>query len=378
MKSIPILHIIKGLGQGGAERLLVSTIRQHSPQYSFHIVYFLSFKNQLADELSNVGATVHLIKANHPLLMIFRIRKLVKIIRKISPKLIHAHLPVSGFIAAISSKLTGIPLLYSEHNIPSRYQLITKLFHPFTLKISVKVICVSPMVQRELLRIAVGNQKIIVIENGTDITLFAPNLYVKSEIRKQLNLPIQNLIIGTVAVFTDQKRLDRWLNICKRIHTRNPNICFVIAGHGPLEKALKDSAVELISKKALYFTGRTSVPERWMAAMDIYLMTSDFEGLPVAMLEAMSLELPVVASAVGGIPDAIQHNFSGFLYPANQPDRAVEYIEGLCADPSLRNYIGRNARSAVIKRFNTAVMVKNLEVTYYEILNLGYSENSNS
>lgn len=363
-----ILHIIKGLGRGGAERLLVSTTSRHSAQYSFHIVYFLSSKDHLVKDLKNAGVTVHHIQADSVAKMFFKIWELIQLIRQLSPHLLHAHLPTSGFVALIASIFTRIPLIYSEHNLPSRYKFLTRLPHLLTLNLATKIIAVSQTVKVDLLRYFTFSKTIFVIENGIDLNNLSPDLFRQQSIRKELNIPDDLIIIGTVAVFTQQKRLDRWLEICKRFHERYPRSYFILAGHGPLMDDLKKSAGTLIQKGAILFTGRTNIPETWIAAMDIYLMTSDYEGMPVAMLEAMGMAKPIVSTSVGGIPTVIETDVNGLLYSTDEIEDAVHHLERLHADPDLRKKLGQNARELAVRRFDVQRMVGQLEELYSEVL----------
>ncbi|MFZ9505342.1 MAG: glycosyltransferase, partial [Cyclobacteriaceae bacterium] len=148
--KLTVVHIIKGLGRGGAERLLVSTIRNHSSTYQFHVVYFLTLKDHLVSELSSAGATVHLISASSPLQMFLKLPALLRLLRLIRPNLLHAHLPLSGAVAALASWILGLPLVYTEHNLPSRYHRPTQFIHFFTVRRALKVLCVSRVVLNDL------------------------------------------------------------------------------------------------------------------------------------------------------------------------------------------------------------------------------------
>jgi len=365
--NITVVHIIKGLGRGGAERLLVSTIRNHSSTYQFHVVYFLTLKDHLVSELSSAGATVHLISASSPLQMFLKLPALLRLLRLIRPNLLHAHLPLSGAVAALASWVLGLPLVYTEHNLPSRYHRPTQFIHFFTVRRALKLLCVSRVVLNDLTDRYNVKSKTTLLENGVDTELFNLESFDKAELRKTFGISEQALVVGTVAVFTPQKRLDRWLQICREVSERNPTVTFILSGHGPLMEQLKVDAADLLKRNAIVFTDRTSVPEKWMATMDVYLMSSDYEGLPLALLEAMSLSLPVVATSVGGIPTVIDHGVNGFLVQPDDVGDAVDTIEKLLADQSLRSKIGFAARTKIVQQFGIHRMVQELEQVYREL-----------
>jgi glycosyltransferase involved in cell wall biosynthesis len=105
-----------------------------------------------------------------------------------------------------------------------------------------------------------------------------------------------------------------------------------------------------------------------MAAMDIYLMSSDFEGLPVALLEAMSLELPVVVTPVGGIPSAVTDRVTGLTYSTQNPEQAVSHVLNLISNPGLRSSLGKEARRMVIRKFDIKKMTAALNEIYMGLI----------
>lgn len=363
-----VAHIIKGLGRGGAERLLVSSVRNHAKKFNFHVIFFLAKKDQLVAELTEAGATVHLISASSALGMLIKLPALMNLLRVINPRIIHAHLPLSAAMAALASRILKLPMVYTEHNLPSRYRRPTKLIHWFTIRQAVKILCVSQSVFNDVSGLYQVRSRIHVLENGIDTELFDATSFNKEELRKQLGFPDICHVIGTVAVFTPQKRLDRWLQICRKVYEKWPAVTFVLSGHGPLMDKLQSDALDLLEKKVIIFTDRTTTPEKWMASMDIYLMSSDYEGMPLALLEAMSLSLPVVASAVGGIPTVIDDAVNGLLYQPEDIDCAAVLIERLIRDHQLCDKLGVAARDKVVQRFSIKRMVAELEKVYLEMI----------
>jgi glycosyltransferase involved in cell wall biosynthesis len=361
-----IIHIIKGLGRGGAERMILSAVRNHPVPVNFHVVYFYSLKGHLSAELTGSGATVHHLAANNPVSLFFKLPALIQLLRRIRPDVIHAHLPLTGFISLIAAGFMGTPLLYTEHNLPSRYRLLTGWLHRFTLRYCKNIIAVSDAVLKDLNRI-VPHTPARLLANGVDTEFFDPSHFSKDGLRREFNIPESRIVIGTVAVFTRQKRLDRWIEICKRVRAVNPSAFFILAGHGPLQSDLLEHARDLIENNCLMFAGKIDQPEKWMAAMDIYLMSSDFEGLPVALLEAMSLELPVVVTPVGGISSAVEDNVNGFHYPTENPEQAVNQILRLIADRDLRTATGKAARRTVSEKFDIRQMTAVLQTIYTDL-----------
>jgi glycosyltransferase involved in cell wall biosynthesis len=145
-------------------------------------------------------------------------------------------------------------------------------------------------------------------------------------------------------------------------------VTFVLAGSGPEEAALKARA------KALGLTDRVRLPgfrpdgRRVLGLLDVYLMSSEFEGLPIALLEAMALAKPVVATAVGGVPEAVQDGAEGFLAPAGAVDDLTLHLIHLLDDPALRLEMGRRGARRIEEKFHIKARVQLVENAYMEIL----------
>ena len=133
MRKIKVLHIIKSLGRGGAEMLLPETLRLHNKEkFEFDYVYFLPWKNQMVKEISEQGGKVICIEANNNLSLLSKYNEVAKYCKKNNIDIIHSHLPWSGFLSRLVYKQTGIPLIYTEHNIQERYHVATKKLNAFT------------------------------------------------------------------------------------------------------------------------------------------------------------------------------------------------------------------------------------------------------
>lgn len=370
-KKIKVLHVIKSLGRGGAERLLVSTIRQHNKQFQFDVVYFLPWKNQLVKDLETLGCTVTCLPSQHVFQMLLKLPALVRLIRKNQYQLMHAHLPWAGIMARMAGKITGVPLVYTEHNIFKNYKWPTRLVNGLTMNWQRMIIAVSDEVAKSLQQEVKPTVEVRTVLNCVDTTEFDRSKYTESPLKQKMSLPDHAVVVGTVAVFRPQKRLDRWLRIATALTDQFPNLYFVIVGDGLLRQELESQASPLIERKRLLFAGLTDEPERWMAGMDIYLMSSDFEGMPVALLEAMSMGCVPVVTAVGGIPAVIENNQNGFLYDGHDESKAIKQLGELVQNDDKRRQLAFNARTKIEMNHGIAHMVTQLEDVYRNLLRNG-------
>ena len=208
-KKKKILHVIKGLGRGGAERLLLSTIKHHHKEYSFDIVYFLYDKKHLEDELRSLGCHVYCFQSSNVLQIILKLPRLIRLLKKNKYDLIHAHLPWSGIVARMAGKFTGIPVVYTEHNLFSRYNSVTQFFSKLTFEYQSHVIAVSDEVAFSLGQIVNPKVPLTTIKNGVDVDEFNRSKFAVDQLKDKYRLPDHAFVIGSVTALTNQKRIDR-------------------------------------------------------------------------------------------------------------------------------------------------------------------------
>jgi len=179
--------------------------------------------------------------------------------------------------------------------------------------------------------------------------------------------------IGTMAVFRFQKRLDLWLELFKKITEQYPDkkIKGVIVGAGPLKELIEQKRVELDLEEDVLMSGLQTNTIDWFSAMDMYMMCSVFEGLPIALLEAMSCGLPVVTTNAGGIGEVIRHEVDGLLVPVDESNKIVKEAGKLIADTSLRLQYAHASRIRVVDAFGMERMVWELE-DCYKLLVISY------
>ncbi|MGZ5190013.1 MAG: glycosyltransferase, partial [Flavisolibacter sp.] len=155
----------------------------------------------------------------------------------------------------------------------------------------------------------------------------------------------------------------------KAIHAKQPQTNFIIVGDGVLNKEIHHKAQTLKMQDYIHFVGLQSETRPYLQAMDIFMMSSEFEGLPIALLEAMSMGCMPACTAAGGIPELVKDNSNGILVPLDDPMQMVDRITQLISEPGKIETMGNAARETVIKSFSMQKMVKELETIYTDLLN---------
>lgn len=394
-EKVKVLHLIKSLGRGGAEMLLPETLKVHDrQQYEFYFAYFLPWKDQMVPAIEALGAKVICFKANNNLQMFLRVNDICRYVHEHQVEIIHSHLPWAGVIARLVGKRTGIPVVYTEHNKWERYNKVTYWLNKLSFGWQNAAVAVSNDVQqsirknagkttffelnledkttsvRQLKKDVNHKTYLLNILNGVNTTHFVRDTDAGLHIRQELGIPADAPVIGTVSVFRFQKRLDVWIEIAAEILKEVPDAHFIIVGAGPLKDELLAKRTSLGLEERLHMPGLKTEVKPYFSAMDIYMMSSIFEGLPIAMLEAMSCSCAVISTKAGGIGEVIEEGTSGMLCEVDEYMKLVSVGIHLLRNPEERKKLAAGARVRVQEEFSIKKMVKQLE-QLYSFLSLG-------
>jgi glycosyltransferase involved in cell wall biosynthesis len=193
---------------------------------------------------------------------------------------------------------------------------------------------------------------------------------VRSErdaVRHELGVGEDEVLVGTVANYVEKKDYPNLLEAARLVADRCANARFCAVGQGPLAEDVQALREKLELSDVVLLPGYRPDAVRVMAASDVFVLASRFEGLPVALMEALGLGLPVVATAVGGVPEAIEDGVQGRLVPPGRPDLLADALEELVADPDRRAAM---AAAAVARAddFDAARAVRRIEDVYREVV----------
>jgi glycosyltransferase involved in cell wall biosynthesis len=363
-----VLHIIGTLQLGGAESQ-VATLAQalNNERYTVSVCC-LHREGAQANVLRNKG--INVVSFNMRLrywpVTVYRLYRLIK---QLNVQIVHTHLYDSGIWGRLVGKLAGAPVIMTtEHGMTlwkkSHHLILERFVNQFTDKI----IAVSEDIRRRRIEHeGVPPEKIITIPNAVNIEQFS-QASARNKIRKQLNLDSYAPVVGAVARLVPPKRLDYLLAAARLVCQAAPQARFIIIGDGPLRQELENQAAELKEVGCVQFLGsRQDIPDL-LSALDIFVLSSEREGLPVAMLEAMAASVPVVVTGVGGIPEVIRDGQNGLLVPPHEPERLAQAILNLIGDPGLRRNLAEQGLKTVNAHFSANAVSRQIIALYDDLL----------
>jgi glycosyltransferase involved in cell wall biosynthesis len=364
-----ILLLIKGLGRGGAEELLATAARHvDRDRFDYRVAYLLPWKNALVKEIEDSGTEVHCLDGGRGTAWLGRLRELVE---GQGIDLVHSHSPV----AAVGSRmaLTGrwaVRRVYTEHNVWERYHVATRYANMLTIARCDHAFAVSDHV-RDSMRYAAwlrwrSMPPVETLFHGIDHDE-TRRWATADDARAELGIAPGALLIGTVANLKQHKRLDVLIDAAVIVHRRLPEARFVIVGQGPLERELRTRVRANGLDHVVLFTGFREDAQRIASAFDVFALSSDHEGLSIAVIEALALGRPAIVTAVGGLTEVVRDGVEGIVVPPRNPRAIAEAILALNEDPARRDALGAHGVERA-KAFDIRHAVRRMEEVYEEML----------
>ena len=358
---IKVLEVIDSLCAGGAESLLKNFLIESKKYPDFQIdVCTLYSRNIFKDELVNNGVTVY--DLSLPFKYDFRgVFKIVRLINSNNYDIIHVHLFPADIFAAIASLFTKkrTKFVFSEHSVFNRRRSnkIFKRIDNFTYSRYAKIVCVSEKVKESLIGwISEIAHKMVVIRNAVPVG--------KMGDKKESVYDI--LFVGRLE---RAKGVDVLFEAIKLLETKyDRKLKVAIIGDGSLNEELKGIAERLNISESVEFLGVRKDISDLMRKSKIFVLPSRWEGLPMVILEAMALGMPVVATKVGGIPEVIEDGKDGILVEPENPERLANSIFRLLDDDGLRSLFSSNAYRKIKEEYSIEKYTKTLLGLYKELV----------
>jgi len=367
-ERLRVLWLINGLGPGGAERLLVAhAAAADGAGFQYEAAYLVPWKDHLVPELASLGVTARCLGTGSPLDLrwALRLRRLLEAGRH---DVLHVHSPtpaaVSRLLARTLPAARRPAIVYTEHNHWPMYRKVTRLVNRVTYGLNDAVLAVSADARDSVSPRHRG--RVEVVHHGIDVAAVRAQPADRAELRAELGVAPGEVLVATVANLRREKAYPDLLAAARQVLDAGLAVRFVAVGQGPLEAEIADLHARLGLGSHFTLLGYRSDVLRILGAADVFALASVHEGLPVAVMEALALGLPVVATAVGGLPEAVTDGVEGLLVPAGRPDLLAAALSRVVSDPDLRLRLSAAARRGA-ERFDAGRSTARVEAVYREV-----------
>ncbi|MCJ7738143.1 MAG: glycosyltransferase family 4 protein [Anaerolineae bacterium] len=295
---------------------------------------------------------------------------LVHLIRRRAVDIVHVHSQEAGLLARVVARMAGAPgVIYTPQTIDirrARWHWLYRLCERTLASVTDAIVSVSEWDRQRLMQWGIPHHKIVTIPNGIDLTAFDGTVDVGS-LRRELGLDADRPLVMQVGRLSAQKAPLAFVAGAARVVRERPDAQFALVGEGPLREAVAAHIRALDLDGHVHLLGWREGACRLIAAADVVSLTSRWEGMPHALLEAMAWSRPVVATAVNGCPEIVVDGAPGFLVPSGNTTVWAGRVLDLLNEPAMAAAMGRQGRKRVEERFSVQEMIARIERLYLQV-----------
>jgi glycosyltransferase involved in cell wall biosynthesis len=337
-QSLPgILYVIRSLEKGGTENQVVTLLRHlHRKTHLCH-VFALEPGGRLQGVLNDLGVSVYSGDLKHtdfyraPWKLLLSQLKLISVLRRIRPQVVHSFLPLATFMGALAGRVTNVPSIITARRALATHQeryAVLKPLDRIANALSHRVTVNSKAVWEDTVRRDhIDPSKLTLIYNGVDSAPFESARSQRAAVRRQLGIKNHEPVIIAVANLIPYKGHADLIRAAKQVIAAIPESRFLLVGEDRgIQKELEGQVKAMgISERMMFLGHRNDIPQL-LAASDLYILASHEEGFSNVVLESMAAGLPVVATDVGGNREAVLDGVTGWLVPPKDPETMAEKI----------------------------------------------------
>lgn len=364
-ERIRVVHVVESLETGGMERMVSALARSVDRDRFACSVLCLKRTGPVARELVQASIPVHLYTPGPGASRYLAFRGLSSLLRTLNAHVVHTHNSPALFFGTTAAWLARVPgRVHTEHGrvFPdaTKYMLAEYVLS----RLLFRYVCVSERTRDDVARFErISPRKLEVVPNGVEAP--APvSERVLHALRQSFNIPENTRVVGALGRLVAEKGLDRLLKAWPAVIARCPAARLLIVGDGPLRAQLVEQAQRLDIAETVHFAGVRTDVNALHKLFDIFVMSSISEGLPLALLEAMAAGRPVVATRVGGMPDALEQGKAGVLVAPADPAGLADAIIQLLTQPTFAATVASQARQRFLDRFDVSIMARKYEQLY--------------
>lgn len=366
-----IFQIIDGLTTGGAEQLQV-TFANEAKKRGFKLAVISlddGSNSQYLEQLRALDVSVYFFPTKR-ILDWKNLLSILRLIRMEKPDILHAHLTYAYIIGSLVAFFAGIPIVATLHStgFAPNLGVRTAWAEKFALRhLTHQVIACGPAVAQHYKQTVKKDDSVLIIPNAVDIKQVGMSPQECEKMRRQIAGEVNRFVIISVGRLVPSKGYDDLLDAFSILRLSTPNAFLAIAGSGNYKSAMEQKIKDLkLSSSVNLLDWRTDIP-LLLAVSDMFVLASHWEGLPIAVLEAMSAGLPVLATDVSDNAWAIGD--TGITVPPHQPELLAAAMKELVSDPARCKTLGLAARIRIEEKFNPSDWFDKIVSAYQGVLN---------
>jgi len=287
-------------------------------------------------------------------------------------QIVHTHSSKAGILGRLAANLAGVPVIihtvhgWSFHDRMSKVRrfLYIRLERLVASWSDALIVVTKQDITKGLDNGIGSDERYHLIRSAIPGDEFAKTKVNKEQVRLELGIPEDVPVVGNIGRFSAQKNPLDWIRVANGIATQIPDCWFLLVGDGPLRVDVETLAKEYGIFDQMIFTGLRRDVSSMLAAMDVFLLTSLWEGLPRVIPQAFAMEIPVVANSVDGTQEAIEHGENGYLCNPGEIDRMAKYCIDLINNSSRRHRMGKQGHLYSNDEFNLGSMINEIETLY--------------
>jgi glycosyltransferase involved in cell wall biosynthesis len=370
MKKIRVLHIVPTLNPGGAERVAVHIVTRLNPKRYEAAVVSLGRRKECDLDCLLREAGVEVRYLGKPPGFDYRMYyRLHRVLRDYRPDVIHTHMQVLRYALPSMLLLKSASLLHTIHNLAEReVEPRARFIHRYAFNHGVVPVAVAQEVAVSVERLY-RIPRCRVIPNGIPTDHYASPRTARKEWRVREGFKDDDVLFACVARFAPQKNHSLLLKAFAQGPASNPSAHLVLVGGGELQGSLEGQAKVLgLSRQAHFLGQRTEIPDV-LGAMDVFVLSSDYEGNPLSVMEAMASGLPIVSTAAGGVPTLFESGKEGLMVQTGDVQGLSHSMVSLLRNRELRQGFGAAAAQRARERFDVSTMVHAHETLYETLVN---------
>jgi len=369
MKKLRVLHILPNFGSGGAERMAMHLLL-HLDRSRYEVAAVSLFDRQGTDieaKLEQVGVRVWYL-GKHLGFDPRMYGRLGRVLRKFKPDVVHTHRYVLRYLLPWIVGHRARIWVHTVHSVAEKeVDRLGKWVHRIAFRLGVVPVAIAEEVAQSMKRVY-GLKSVPLIPNGIPLSQYALNEEARRAWRAQEGYGEADLLFVSIARLSSQKDPFSLIQAFAMSASHASGLRLLLVGDGPLRSELETKVRKMGLEGQVRFLGvRTDVPAI-LAAADVFVLSSLWEGNPLSVMEAMATGKPVIATAVGGVPELVEDGVSGILVPPQKPEALAEAMIRLAQHPALRQKMGEAARQRALERFGVDRMAREYERLYLRLL----------